>query len=166
MAKWLTKQQQEYWRSFLSVMHLLPDVFSHDLKEHGLSLSDYEILVRLSEADSKAIRMSELARQTLATRSRLTHQVDRLEDQGLVTRYTCSQDKRGLWAQLTDEGYGLLVTLAPIHVQSVRKNLVDVLSERELELLGTISDKILNSLPEEFQARSLSISKDAHKHDE
>lgn len=162
MAKWLTKQQQEYWRSFLSVMQLLPDVFSHDLKEHGLSLSDYEILVRLSEADARSIRMSELARLTLATRSKLTHQVDRLEEQGLVSRYTCSQDKRGLWAQLTEDGYALLVALAPIHVQSVRRNLVDVLSERELELLGTISEKILNSLPEELQAKSLSITKDTN----
>lgn len=142
-------------------MQLLPDVFSHDLKEHGLSLSDYEILVRLSEADSRAIRMSELARLTLSTRSRLTHQVDRLEDQGLVTRYTCSQDKRGLWAQLTEDGYALLVALAPIHVESVRRNLVDVLTERELEQLGSISDKILQSLPEELQAKSLRISKDA-----
>jgi DNA-binding MarR family transcriptional regulator len=161
VAKWLTKQQQEYWRSFLSVMQLLPDVFSHDLKEHGLSLSDYEILVRLSEADSRSIRMSDLARLTLATRSRLTHQVDRLEEQGLVSRYTCTQDKRGLWAQLTDKGYALLVALAPIHVQSVRRNLVDVLSERELELLGAISEKILGALPEDLQAKSLSISKDA-----
>ena len=140
-------------------MQLLPDVFSHDLKEHGLSLSDYEILVRLSEADSRSIRMSELARLTLATRSRLTHQVDRLEEQGLVSRYTCTQDKRGLWAQLTDKGYALLVALAPIHVQSVRRNLVDVLSERELELLGAISEKILGALPEEMQAKSLSITK-------
>jgi DNA-binding MarR family transcriptional regulator len=161
VAKWLTKQQQEYWRSFLSVMQLLPDVFSHDLKEHGLSLSDYEILVRLSEADSRSIRMSDLARLTLATRSRLTHQVDRLEEQGLVSRYTCTQDKRGLWAQLTDKGYALLVALAPIHVQSVRRNLVDVLSERELELLGAISEKILGALPEDLQAKSLSIAKDA-----
>lgn len=161
MAKWLSKQQQEYWRSFLSVMQLLPDVFSHDLKEHGLSLSDYEILVRLSEAESRAIRMSELARLTLSTRSRLTHQVDRLEDQGLVTRYTCSQDKRGLWAQLTDNGYALLVALAPIHVESVRKNLVDVLTDGELELLGSISDKILHALPEELQAKSLRISNDS-----
>ena len=161
MAKWLSKQQQEHWRSFLSVMQLLPDVFSHDLKEHGLSLSDYEILVRLSEAESRAIRMSELARLTLSTRSRLTHQVDRLEDQGLVTRYTCSQDKRGLWAQLTDNGYALLVALAPIHVESVRKNLVDVLTDAELELLGSISDKILHALPEELQAKSLRISNDS-----
>lgn len=161
MAKWLSKQQQEHWRSFLSVMQLLPDVFSHDLKEHGLSLSDYEILVRLSEAESRAIRMSELARLTLSTRSRLTHQVDRLEDQGLVTRYTCSQDKRGLWAQLTDNGYALLVALAPIHVESVRKNLVDVLTDGELELLGSISDKILHALPEELQAKSLRISNDS-----
>lgn len=142
-------------------MQLLPDVFSHDLKEHGLSLSDYEILVRLSEADSRSIRMSDLARLTLATRSRLTHQVDRLEEQGLVSRYTCTQDKRGLWAQLTDKGYALLVALAPIHVQSVRRNLVDVLSERELELLGAISEKILGALPEDLQAKSLRIAKDA-----
>lgn len=162
MAKWLTKQQQEYWRSFLSVLQLLPDVFSHDLKEHGLSLSDYEILVRLSEAESRAIRMSELARLTLSTRSRLTHQVDRLEDHGLVTRYTCSQDKRGLWAQITDNGYALLVALAPIHVASVRKNLVDVLTDGELEHLGSISDKILQALPEELQAKSLRISNDSN----
>lgn len=142
-------------------MQLLPDVFSHDLKEHGLSLSDYEILVRLSEADSRSIRMSDLARLTLATRSRLTHQVDRLEEQGLVSRYTCTQDKRGLWAQLTDKGYALLVALAPIHVQSVRRNLVDILSERELELLGAISEKILGALPEDLQAKSLRIAKDA-----
>lgn len=156
MTKWLTSEQQLEWRAFLSVLSLLPDQFSRDLQDkHGLTMSDYEILVRLSEAEGRSMRMSELAEKTLSSRSRLTHQIDRMVEAGYVTRRVCSVDKRGYFAEMTDAGWDKLVAAAPSHVDSVRERLVDVLSCEEFQALGAISKKILNSLDETAQSKAL-----------
>lgn len=156
MTSWLTSEQQIDWRAFLSVLSLLPDQFSRDLQaEHGLTLSDYEILVRLSEADGRSMRMSELAEKTLSSRSRLTHQIDRMVESGFVTRRVCADDKRGYFAEMTDAGWEKLVAAAPAHVASVRSHLVDVLSCDEFKLLGDISKKILDSLDADSQTKVL-----------
>ncbi|MEY4322581.1 MAG: hypothetical protein RL410_362 [Actinomycetota bacterium] len=157
MTAWLTEQQQKDWRAFLSVLALLPEQFSRDLQiSADLTFADYEIFVRLSEREDRSIRMSELAELTLASRSRLTHQIDRLETQGYVERRPCDDDKRGSWAILTEKGWTKLVATAPIHVDSVREHLVDVLTPSEFETLGNLSRKILSSLDAEAQKKSLS----------
>ena len=154
MTQWLSQAQQGDWRAFLSVTALLPDQFSRDLqKTHGLTMADYEILVRLSEAPERAIRMSELAVQTLATRSRLTHQIDRMVEEGLVERKPCTDDKRGFFACMTEAGWQKLVAAAPDHVDSVRHHLVDVLTADEFAQLGHIARKILAGLDAEAQKK-------------
>ena len=157
MTVWLTEQQQKDWRAFLSVLALLPEQFSRDLQVSAdLTFGDYEIFVRLSERENRSMRMSELADLTLASRSRLTHQIDRLESQGFVERRPCEDDKRGSWATLTEKGWAKLVATAPAHVDSVREHLVDVLTPEEFETLGKLSRKILSSLDAEAQKKSLS----------
>ncbi len=157
MTAWLTEKQQADWRAFLSVLALLPEQFSRDLHVSAdLTFADYEIFVRLSERENRSIRMSELAELTLASRSRLTHQIDRLESQGFVERRPCDDDKRGSWAILTEKGWAKLVATAPSHVDSVRAHLVDVLSPEEFETLGNLSRKILASLDADAQKKSLS----------
>ena len=147
MTKWLTAQQQVHWRAWLSASTLLADRLNRELQEtHGLTLADYEILVRLSEAESRTIRMSELAEQTLASRSRLTHQVDRLEDAGLVRRQACPDDKRGQNCVMTDKGWKTLVAAAPDHVEGVRRHFVDVLSDNEYSALGKAAGKVAEHL--------------------
>lgn len=147
MTRWLTHEEQQYWRAWLTAITLLPERFSRELQEEfGLTMADYDILVRLSESEEHALRMSELAQKTLVSRSRLTHQVDRLERAGLVTRRVCEADGRGLVAQMTDEGWQLLQRAAHSHVTSVREHLVDVLTPQEFAALGKASEKLVHAL--------------------
>jgi DNA-binding MarR family transcriptional regulator len=152
MTVWLSESQQKDWRAFVSMVNLLPYQFGRILQDDfGIGLSDYEILVRLSESADRSMRMSELAASTLSSRSRLSHQIDRLEKAGLVARKACMTDRRGSIAEMTETGWQLLVKAAPIHVQSVRDHLVDVLTEDELKTLGEISNKVLEKLTPELQ---------------
>ncbi len=147
MTRWLSEGEQQSWRAWLDMSRLLPDRLSRDLNsEHGLSIADYEILVQLSENPDRRIRMSELAERTLSSRSRLTHQCDRLTKRGLMTREPCADDGRGSWAVLTQEGWEKIVTAAPDHVESVREHLVDLLTTNEFEELGRLSRKVSEHL--------------------
>jgi DNA-binding MarR family transcriptional regulator len=160
MTIWLSESQQQDWRAFLSMMSLLPVQFGRVLQDNfGIGLSDYEILVRLSESEDRSMRMSELAASTLSSRSRLSHQIDRLEKAGLVSRQACLNDRRGALAAMTEEGWQLLVKAAPIHVQSVRDQLVDVLTDAEFKTLGEISNKVLERLTPELQDKIITTPK-------
>lgn len=139
MTQWLSDDEQASWRSWVAATLLLPDRLNRDLQEEtGLSLADYEILVYLSEAPGRRLRMSELAEKTLSSRSRLSHQIDRLESDGIVTRERCSDDRRGSFAVLSPKGWKVLVDSAPTHVESVRRHLVDVLTAEEFAELGRL----------------------------
>lgn len=147
MTRWLDEEQQRNWRAWLAANTLLLDAFSRDLQEaHGLTMADYEILVRLSESADRRMRMSDLAEATLSSRSRLSHQIDRMERAGLVERMPCTDDKRGYFAALTPEGWDTLVKAAPSHVDSVRSRIVDVLSPEEFAALGRASKRLLDHL--------------------
>jgi len=147
MTNWLSHEQQEVWRAWLSATSLLPDQLGRDLqRDSGLTNPDYEILVKLSEATDQKIRMSDLAERTLSSRSRLSHQIDRMEKSGFVVREECPDDRRGSFAVLTAEGKKLLVSAAPAHVESVRRHLVDVLTPEEFESLGNACTKVSNHL--------------------
>lgn len=143
MTRWLSDDEQAAWRSWIAATILLPDRLSRDLQEEkGLTLPDYEILVHLSEAPGRRMRMSELADATLSSRSRLSHQIDRLATAGLVDREPCQDDRRGYFAVLTAEGWRTIVDTAPTHVESVRRHLVDVLTPEEFAELGRLCRKI------------------------
>lgn len=103
----------------------------------------YEILVRLSEAPERSLRMSELADLTLSSRSRLSHAAARLEEKGWIVRASCATDRRGQIATLTEAGYAALVAAAPGHVQSVRDLMIDQLNAAQLEQLTTIGETII-----------------------
>ncbi|MBA3265358.1 MAG: MarR family transcriptional regulator [Nocardioidaceae bacterium] len=135
-AKWLTQHQQRAWRAYLLGSTLLIERLDRDLRErHGLSLPEYEILVRLSEAPDRSLRMAEIADSVKNSRSRITHTVTRMQQVGLVERRQCSTDGRGVWARLTDAGYDRLVDAAPAHVASVRASLIDVVSPEDLDAI-------------------------------
>jgi DNA-binding MarR family transcriptional regulator len=147
MTRWLTEDEQVSWRSWLSASMLLTDRLSRELQEqHGLPIADYEILVRLSEMPARRMRMSDLADATLSSRSRLSHQIDRMERAGLVARESCADDRRGAFAALTELGWATLVAAAPDHVASVREHLVDQLTTEEFAALGRACDKVLAHL--------------------
>ncbi|HEY0542002.1 MAG TPA: MarR family transcriptional regulator [Actinoallomurus sp.] len=135
--RWLDATQQRDWRTFVEGSIRLTDLLDRDLKaKHGLSMAEYEILVRLSEAPERRLRMAELAEFASQSRSRLSHTVSRLECKGLVSRDTCGADKRGVNAQLTDEGFAFLSKAAVDHVATVREFFVDVVDPDDLVAIG------------------------------
>lgn len=149
MTQWLDQDQQVAWRAWLSASLLLGERLNRDLQaQHGLTSADYEILVWLSEAEGRRLRMSELASRTLSSRSRLSHQIDRMERNGLVSREMCPEDRRGAFAVLTSHGWDTIVSAAPDHVTSVREHLIDALSPEELAALGNACQKISARLQE------------------
>lgn len=134
---WLTADQQRHWRAYLAGAARLTETLNRQLEQDsGLSLSEYEILVRLSEAPDHTVRMSELAASLVHSRSRITHTVTRLERSGLVRRENCPGDGRGVNCRLTDAGYGLLAAAAPGHARAVRDALIDRLTDSQLNALG------------------------------
>lgn len=135
-TRWLTPDQQRIWRAYLEGVARIDRAMEARLRPFGLALSEYEILVRLSEADDRTMRMSDLADAVRQSRSRLTHTVGRMEAKGLLTRQPCPDDRRGVHALLTDAGYDLLVAAAPDHVASVREAFVDVVDPADFEALG------------------------------
>ena len=137
MTRWLTEEEQRLWRGWLAASMLLPERINRDLQEqHGLTGTDYQILVELSESPERRMRMSTLAEHTQLSRSRLSHQIDRMTKAGLVTRQECAQDGRGMFAVLTEQGWETIVAAAPDHVESVRRHLVDRLTPEQFAAFG------------------------------
>ncbi|MEV2225210.1 MULTISPECIES: MarR family winged helix-turn-helix transcriptional regulator [Nocardia] len=111
-------------------------------RDSDLTLAEYRILVLLSEAPDRSLRMSELADGVLSSRSRLTHQIRRLETQRMVRRNTCLEDGRGVLAELTEEGMRRLEAAAPGHVEAVRRNFIDLLGPEQLEIVGEVFARV------------------------
>lgn len=145
--QWLTTTEQRNWRSFLGGVTVLMDRLERDLRAaHGISLPEYEILVRLSEAPTWTMRMAELAGRVALSRSRATHTVGRLEAKGIVRREPCDEDGRGVQAVLTAEGFDLLQAAARTHVLGVREHFVAQASADEFDAIGRVMDRVIDGL--------------------
>lgn len=131
-TRWLTDDEQCAWRTYLDVNRLLTYQLEKDLQPFGLTNNDYEILVNLSESADQRMRMSDLAASTLQSKSRLSHQITRMENAGLVRRENCESDRRGLYAVLTEQGMETMQKVAPHHVASVHKHFIDMLTPEAL----------------------------------
>ncbi|MCQ4045018.1 MarR family winged helix-turn-helix transcriptional regulator [Streptantibioticus rubrisoli] len=145
-ARWLSDEEQRTWRTHLEVSRLLTYQLERDLQPFGLTYNDYEILVNLSEAEDHQMRMSDLARATLQSKSRLSHQITRMENAGLVRRENCESDRRGLFAVLTDYGWETMKRVAPHHVAAVREHFIDLLSPQGLESLQAALEPVAKHL--------------------
>lgn len=132
----LGSDERVAWRTFLQGANLLNETLDRSLHVHGVSLSEYDILVGLSEATGRRLRMSALAQQVVQSRSRLTHTAARLERRGWVLRRPAPDDRRGVELVLTDAGYVATSALAPIHLASVRRHLLDHVSREQLQVMG------------------------------
>lgn len=146
--RWLSAREQEAWRVYIRLAKLLIRQLDRDLHPFGLSTHDYEILVELSEAPGNRLRMTELADITAQSRSRLSHQVTRMEEKGLVRRDACDGDKRGTFAVITSRGMTAIELTAPCHVDSVRQHFIDHLSPTQLEVLTGAYGPVLGHLRE------------------
>jgi len=116
---------------------------SHD---SGLSETDYDVLSTLSEKPGGCWRAGDLAAQLLWSTSRLAHHVGRMEQRGLVARQPCADDARGALISLTDEGRATLSAAAPLHVDSVRRHMIDLLTGDEIAALDAIATKVITHL--------------------
>jgi len=144
--RWLTDDEQQAWRATVNLSQLLFRQLDRDLNAHGLNSRDYEILVELSEAPDHRLRMTDLADATSQSRSRLSHQISRMENRGLVRRDDCEGDKRGTFAVLTKEGMNTIERVAPHHVETVRRHFIDRLSPHQLEEVRSSFQPIVDYL--------------------
>jgi DNA-binding MarR family transcriptional regulator len=143
-TRWLTAEEQRAWRAFLTATQTLFSTIEAQLQhESGIPHGYYEILVRLSEAPDRELRMSQLADASASSKSRLSHAVSRLEERGWVERLNCPTDRRGQIARLTDTGYAALEAAAPRHVEHVRRSMFDLLSAEQVAQLTEISEAII-----------------------
>ena len=146
---WLDAEEDRAWRLYLRASRLLEAELDCDLLAYGLPLSEYEILMVLSEAPDRRLRMSAIADHVVQSRSRLTHTASRLESRGWVRRESCVGDRRGVALVLTEAGYAELVRMAPIHARSVRENLMDSLSREDLVALARIMAVVVRDTEKE-----------------
>src|SRR3954451_19709061 len=148
-TRWLDADQQASWRAFVVGMTLLVDRLDADLQhDFGLSLTEYEILVRLSERPNRQMRMAQLADALAHSRSRVTHTVTRMERAGLVERSSSPDDGRGVGATMTDRGGHVIQRIAPVHVRGVRDNLVDLVSAEDFAAVGRVMNAVADHLVE------------------
>ena len=135
-VRWLSADEQMSWRAYLRANRELAVALDRDLQAVGVSLSEYELLSMLSEAPDDRLRMSALAGLIVQSRSRVTHTAARLERRGWVRRTPAPDDGRGVLLELTDEGRHAVERFARVHVASVRRHLVDILTPEQFRALG------------------------------
>jgi DNA-binding MarR family transcriptional regulator len=135
-VRWLSADEQSSWRAYLRANRELDVALDRDLQSVGVSLSEYELLSMLSEAADQRLRMSALADLIVQSRSRVTHTAARLERRGWVRRTPAPDDGRGVLLEVTDEGRRAIERIARVHVASVRRHLVDVLTPEQFRALG------------------------------
>lgn len=144
---WLPAATQQVWRRWMRLQVLLPAELHRQLQEDaGLSLSDFAVLVHLTDSPEGRVRVTDLAHGLQWERSRVSHHVTRMERRGLVGRQECRQDGRGAWVVVTGEGRTAIQQAAPGHVAAVRRLVFDPLTEDELEVFGRVVEKLLGRL--------------------
>jgi DNA-binding MarR family transcriptional regulator len=144
---WLDPVEAGAWRAWMAMSELVRAHLARDLQQEcGMSEPDYAVLVHLSEGPDHRIRMSDLAQELHWSRSRLSHQVARMEARGQVRKEGCRSDARGWFAVLTASGLEDIRRAAPLHVASVRRNLIDALDPDQLAQLQSIAEDVLAHL--------------------
>lgn len=145
--RWLSAAEQEAWRAYLRGSRELAVALDKDLAEHGVSLPEYELISMLSGAPRGRQRMSALADFIVQSRSRVTHTAARLEKRGWVLREPAPDDGRGVVLCLTPAGRAKVEGLARIHVESVRRHLIDPLTPEQFIALGDAMQSVRDANP-------------------
>lgn len=134
------------WRSYIDMRRGLDTLLERQLTEAGLSTADYQLLVPLSEAPDDQLRARDLGCGVAWDRSRLSHQLRRMQERGLITRHDCPTDARGTMVALTKAGREAVEAAAPGHVEVVRQHLIDQLSAEEISTLTAIFSRLRDSM--------------------
>jgi DNA-binding MarR family transcriptional regulator len=140
----LSETELGAWAGFLRVNAALSrDMDARLQSEHGISFSDYDVLVFLANAPDRRMRMSDISESVLISQSGITRLVDRLVARGLVEREKCSDDRRGYFAVLTDAGFAKVREASRSHMADIKERFLDVLSPAELETLADVWERVL-----------------------
>lgn len=146
-TRWLNEPELQAWLKLAGVMlKLAPALDSQLQRDSELTHFEYLCLAMLSQSDGRSLRMSELARQVNASLSRLSHVVKKLEARGWVTRNPCEDSRRVTMANLTDDGYAVIVAAAPAHVETVRELVFDGLTPEQVSALRDIAGHIVERI--------------------
>jgi len=146
-TRWLDQDEQKTWRAFMFASKMLFEQFDQDLRRGAaMPTTHYEVLARLSEAPERRLRMSQLAELSQSSRSHLSHTIASLQRVGWVDRESCSTDRRGAFAVLTDSGFSALESASHVHVESVRRHLFDQIGDSQVEQLRAIFEQLLQHL--------------------
>lgn len=146
-TRWLDDGEQHAWRAYVRMHGQLTARLNRQLQaDSGLSLPDYDVLVHLSEAPDGRLRPFELRRGVQWEQSRLSHHLTRMQRRGLVRREGCTEDGRGAFVVLTDDGRRAIEAAAPGHVEAVRRLFLDGLTPEQITLLGRLSTQVLARL--------------------
>jgi DNA-binding MarR family transcriptional regulator len=139
---WLSASEMRAWRNFIESISTLTAAMEHDLSPFGLTMGDYEVLVRLSEAEDDRLRMCDLATALQLSPSGLTRRLDGLVTTGLVERVASPSDRRVMFAALTPAGQAKLADAAPDHVASVRRRFFKGLTREQVRTLGDVFEMV------------------------
>jgi DNA-binding MarR family transcriptional regulator len=148
--RWLDEREEQAWRGFQRMRSGLSAHLARELaRDTGLTEADYAVLVAVSEAPGRRIRSRELGRTLGWDRSRLSHQVSRMQARGTIRREPCADDARGFDVVITPAGFRAIQDAAPLHVAAVRRCFADLLTPQQLDVLTSIADTITSHLAAE-----------------
>ena len=146
-VRWLDEREERAWRALqFMAMRLDARLASELAAVSDLSYSDYTVLVALTDRPEGRMRPFELAATLGWEKSRVSHQVARMVDRGLVAKDKCGDDRRGAFVVATDRGLAAIEAAAPHHVETVRRLFVDPLTPDELDALGIAAQKVLDAM--------------------
>ena len=149
---WLSPREDRAWRAFVHAHHQLDAHLNRRLQETGLSGADYEVLAVLSSHDGDRMPAHELRNALGWEKSRVSHQVRRMQDDGLLCREANPDDARSTMVCLLPAGRAAIERAAPGHVGDVRRNFIDLLTPAELDMLAALHERVLRHLAQDRDA--------------
>jgi DNA-binding MarR family transcriptional regulator len=146
---WLNPREDRAWRAYMHAHHQLVVQLNRGLQESGLSGADYEVLAVLSALDGDRMPARDLRNALGWEKSRVSHQLRRMQKDGLISREPNAHDARSTMVCLLQTGRAAIEKAAPRHVEDVRRNFIDLLTPAELDMLATLNERVLRHLAED-----------------
>jgi DNA-binding MarR family transcriptional regulator len=147
-TRWLSETENQVWKNFTLMQFQLFALLGRELTDTGLSFQEYIVLAELSERPNFQARLTDLGRQLGWEKSRISHQVTRMEQRELVAKVKCPNDQRSYLITLTKQGHAAIKAAAPHHVTTVRQYFIDTITPEQLRVLGQLTTEVLHNLPE------------------
>ena len=143
---WLNAREDRAWRAFVHAHQQIEVHLSRRLQESGLSGADYEVLAALSSLDADRMSARDLCNTLGWEKSRLSHQLRRMQNDGLISREPNPDDARSTMVRLLPAGRSAIEKAAPGHVEDVRRNFIALFTPAELEMFATLNERVLHHL--------------------